>query len=237
MEIWDAYDINRQKTGKTLVRGEKIPEGLYHLVVESCVMNERGQLLIQRRAFDKDVFPGLWATTGGAALAGESSAQAVARENAEEMGFAPDFSRAKLLCQATRPTYHRDVWLFIQDVADDDIRLQKEEVADFRWVLPDDIERDETLRQDFEHYAFWQSVKHLLVLESMRLRIPVGRYRHFKGGEYQVEGLALDSETLEPRVLYRALYGTNELWTRPAAMWLETVTRDGKTMKRFERTE
>ena len=64
-----------------------------------------------------------------------------------------------------------------------------------------------------------------------------GKYRHFKGNEYEVTGIARHSETGEPMVVYRALYGNNELWVRPAEMWNETVIRDGKTIQRFTRTE
>lgn len=64
--------------------------------------------------------------------------------------------------------------------------------------------------------------------------IKIGKYRHFKGNEYEVIGVARNSETLEETVVYRALYGDKELWVRPAAMWNETVERDGKTFKRFE---
>lgn len=60
-----------------------------------------------------------------------------------------------------------------------------------------------------------------------------GRYRHFKGNEYEVIGVGKHSETLEEYVIYRALYGEGGLWVRPAAMWNETVERDGKTYKRF----
>ena len=63
--------------------------------------------------------------------------------------------------------------------------------------------------------------------------IRLGRYRHFKGGEYEVIGVARHSETLEEMVVYRALYGEGGLWVRPASMWDETVERDGKTFKRF----
>ena len=63
--------------------------------------------------------------------------------------------------------------------------------------------------------------------------IKAGKYRHFKGGEYEVLCTAKDSETLEPLVVYRALYGEGEVWVRPARMWNETVERDGKTHKRF----
>ena len=60
-----------------------------------------------------------------------------------------------------------------------------------------------------------------------------GRYRHFKGNEYEVIGLARHSETQEEMVIYRTLYGDFGLWVRPARMWNETVERDGKTYKRF----
>ncbi len=63
--------------------------------------------------------------------------------------------------------------------------------------------------------------------------IKPGRYRHFKGNEYEVLGTAKHSETLEEMVVYRALYGERGLWVRPAAMWNETVERDGATYRRF----
>ena len=58
--------------------------------------------------------------------------------------------------------------------------------------------------------------------------IKLGKYRHFKGGEYEVLHLAKDSESLEMMVVYRALYGEGGVWVRPAKMWNETVERDGK---------
>jgi hypothetical protein len=63
--------------------------------------------------------------------------------------------------------------------------------------------------------------------------IKLGKYRHFKGNEYEVIGIARDSETLEDTVVYRALYGEGGLWVRNAKMFSETVSRDGKTFKRF----
>ena len=64
--------------------------------------------------------------------------------------------------------------------------------------------------------------------------IKKGRYRHFKGNEYEVIGTAKHSETLEEYVVYKALYGDGGLWIRPKEMWNETVERDGKVFKRFE---
>ena len=63
--------------------------------------------------------------------------------------------------------------------------------------------------------------------------IKPGRYRHFKGKEYEVLGVACHSETEEELVVYRALYGDFGLWVRPVSMWNETVERDGKTFRRF----
>jgi hypothetical protein len=67
--------------------------------------------------------------------------------------------------------------------------------------------------------------------------IQLGKYRHFKGNEYEVIAVAKHSETLEHMVVYRALYGDYGIWVRPASMWQEEITRDGKTFKRFEKIE
>ena len=67
--------------------------------------------------------------------------------------------------------------------------------------------------------------------------IPPGRYRHFKGNEYEVIAVARHSETEEPMVVYRALYGEGGIWVRPAAMWNEVIEREGKKFRRFERIE
>lgn len=66
------------------------------------------------------------------------------------------------------------------------------------------------------------------------MTIKSGRYRHFKGNEYEVVGIAKDSETLEELVVYRALYGERGLWVRSARMFAETVERDGRVMPRFQ---
>jgi len=67
--------------------------------------------------------------------------------------------------------------------------------------------------------------------------IEPGKYRHFKGNEYELVGIAKHSETLEDMVVYRALYGEGGLWVRPAAMWEEHVERDGYSGPRFVKIE
>jgi len=66
---------------------------------------------------------------------------------------------------------------------------------------------------------------------------PIGRYRHYKGNEYELVGVVRHSETLEALVLYRPLYGEGALWVRPHAMFFETVTVAGLTQPRFARLD
>jgi hypothetical protein len=63
---------------------------------------------------------------------------------------------------------------------------------------------------------------------------PTGRFRHYKGGEYEVIGVARHSETLEPLVIYRPLYGAGGLWVRPHAMFFGSLLVDGILRRRFE---
>ena len=65
------------------------------------------------------------------------------------------------------------------------------------------------------------------------MEIKLGKYRHFKGNEYEVIGVARHSESMQEMVVYRALYGDGGLWVRPAEMWKDTVTREGVTYQRF----
>lgn len=69
------------------------------------------------------------------------------------------------------------------------------------------------------------------------MNLQPGRYRHFKGNEYELLFVARHSETMEEMVVYRALYGERGLWVRPASMWNETVVRDGKTYQRFTKID
>ena len=74
------------------------------------------------------------------------------------------------------------------------------------------------------------SLKQLGVIMSLR----IGRYRHYKGNEYEVIGVAKHSEDETELVVYRPLYGEKSLWVRPLSMFIETVQVDGETQLRFE---
>lgn len=67
------------------------------------------------------------------------------------------------------------------------------------------------------------------------MKVELGKYKHFKGGEYEVIGVAKHSENLEDFVIYKALYGKKDLWIRPLKMFLEKVTVNGKKVNRFQK--
>ena len=138
MELWDIYDIDRQKTGKLCRRvdGKALADQDYHLVVHICLFNPQGQLLIQRRQLDKAGYPGLWdVTAAGSALAGVSSAQAAARELFEEMGIRHDFTNERPAFTVNFPDGFDDVYLIqTPDIALSALRLQTQEVMDASWA-------------------------------------------------------------------------------------------------------
>ena len=70
--------------------------------------------------------------------------------------------------------------------------------------------------------------------DNSDMEIKTGKYRHFKGKEYEVIGVGKHSETEEEYVIYRALYGERGLWIRPANMFLEIVEKDGVKQERFK---
>lgn len=144
MELWEIYDIDRQKTGRLAQRknGCPLPAGDYHLVVHICLFNQKGQLLIQQRQLHKAGYPGLWdVTAAGSALAGENSAAAAARELWEELGLRHDFSQERPHYTMNFPDGFDDVYLIRRDdVQLSDLRLQEEEVRDAKWATLDEIE-------------------------------------------------------------------------------------------------
>ena len=72
---------------------------------------------------------------------------------------------------------------------------------------------------------------------GLTMEIEKGKYRHFKGGEYEVLYVGKHSETQEEMVVYRALYGAGEVWVRPLSMWNDRIERDGKTYVRFTKIQ
>ena len=146
MEIWDLYNKHREITGKEHIRGEKIPEGYYHLVVHVWIRNKHGKYLISQRAANRPTCPLMWECVGGSVLKGEESVDGAVREVKEEVGIMLDPSKGEKVFSAIRDFIDGksfrdivDVWLFEYD---GELQLQNattDEVADCKWMSYDEI--------------------------------------------------------------------------------------------------
>ncbi len=135
MEIWDVYDKNKNKTNKRHVRGEKLADGDYHVVVHVWIKNNKGEILLTKRHPDK-TYPNLWECPGGSILAGESSLDGAIREVKEEIGINLFKFNGKMIKSERRDAYNDfyDVWLFDQSFEITETVLQEDEVSDIKWV-------------------------------------------------------------------------------------------------------
>ena len=141
-EIWDCYDIDRNKTGRVMRRGDPIRDGDYHLVVHACVIDPMGRMLIQKRTEDKAGWPGMWdVTMGGSAIAGETSRDAAKRELWEEIGLDVDLCGVKPNLSVNYRHNFDDFFILRQSCDIAFLRLQAEEVSDARWAGRDEIHR------------------------------------------------------------------------------------------------
>lgn len=110
MELWDLYDKGRAPLHRTHPRGAPLPEGAYHVAVEVAVFNPQGEVLLTRRAPEKEKHPGCWEITGGAVLAGEDSLTAACRELWEETGIRVQPQELTLLGTECVPRVFLDIY-------------------------------------------------------------------------------------------------------------------------------
>ena len=140
MELWDIYDTDRNKTGRTMERGSQFPDGAMHLVVHICIFNAQGEMLIQQRQPFKEGWSGMWdITVGGSAVAGDTSRMAAHRELLEELGLDVDFSDKLPALSLTFNHGFDDYYLIEQEVDFAALTLQPEEVAAARWASQEEI--------------------------------------------------------------------------------------------------
>ena len=135
MEFWDAYTRDVLPTGKTLVRGEPIPDGLYHIVCEVLVRHTDGSYLCMKRAMSKEAFAGYYeATAGGSALMGEKPLMCIRRELREETGLVcGSFTELrKTISEVNHALFYS--YLCTVSCEKDAIRLQEGETEGYRWM-------------------------------------------------------------------------------------------------------
>ena len=146
MELWDIYDGNKQRTGRTMKRNDwSLKDGEYHLTVLGVVARPDRKFLITQRVMTKAWAPGWWEVSGGAVMAGEDSKDAVIREVKEETGL--DVSNAEggyvFSYQRENPgegdNYFVDIYRFVMDFDESDVDVQKEEALDFKLATHDEI--------------------------------------------------------------------------------------------------
>lgn len=137
MELNDIYDKDRNLTGRTHRRGTPWRRGEYGLVVCVWVYDGKGKLLLTRRAPEKS-FAGTWENSGGAALAGETSLQAITRELREETGIRAEPAEFQLLDSGRDKNAHYDFYC-LRRSADTQITLQPGETDDAQWVTFDQV--------------------------------------------------------------------------------------------------
>ena len=141
-EIWDIYDTDRNKTGKTARRGvDKLKEGEYHIIVNAIIMNSKNEILISQRAEFKE-FPLMWECNGGSILKGETSLEGVLREVKEELGLefkAEDAIYLKEVRRDRLPPDFKDLWLFRKDVDLKDVTFPDGEAVAAKWVSIDEF--------------------------------------------------------------------------------------------------
>lgn len=141
MEIWDLYDENGRLTGKDHIRGEKVPDGYFHLVVHVWIKNSKGEYLIAQRAADRPTFPLMWECVGGSVTKGENGLQGAVREVKEEVGIDLLPTDGKLVFSRVRKHFNDifEVWLFDYDGDIDLKNATTAEVAQTAWLNRNEI--------------------------------------------------------------------------------------------------
>lgn len=141
-ELWDIYDINRNKTGRTVERGKPMSQDEYHIVVNVWIKNSNGKWLISKRSPNKH-YGNFWECCGGSVVSGEDSLTAAIREAKEELGVELIPENGHLFTSSVRqyrtfPDF-LDVWVFNQDIDINTVVLQKGETCDVKWVTSEEV--------------------------------------------------------------------------------------------------
>ena len=142
MELFDLYTAERMKTGRTMVRGEPTPDGLYRMVVHVCIFDPEGHMLIQQRQPFKRGWSNYWdISVGGCVVSGETSRSAAEREVLEELGLAVNLANVRPTLTIHFEHGFDDIYVLTQKVDLSTLHLQYEEVQAVRWAAKDEILR------------------------------------------------------------------------------------------------
>ena len=160
MEIWDILDEQGNKTGKTIQKGEMIPEGYYHMGADIWIIDSKNNILIQKRSPQKKQSPNVWAMTGGSVIKGETTLETIERETFEELRIKLNMKNIKLVNHYKTGRVWIDSYLIKQEVDIKDIVMQEEEVSDVKWATYEEIEELNS-NEKFLHNR-WDYVKNVI---------------------------------------------------------------------------
>lgn len=139
MEMWDIYDADKKRTGRTMKKNDwRLKDGEYHMTALGVIRRADGKYLITQRVDTKPWAPGWWEVPGGAVMAGETSEDAVKREVFEETGLDVTTGDGGYLFTYKRENpgegdnYFVDIYRFVLDFAEADLRLQPDETKGYR---------------------------------------------------------------------------------------------------------
>lgn len=140
MEYFTLYNQDRIPLGKQILRGERIPDGEYHLVIHVCVFNLENKMLIQQRQPFKKGWSNMWdVSVGGSSTAGENSQTAAQRELEEEIGLKVSFEKIRPILTVHFDHGFDDIYTLNMDVDINDLKLQYEEVQAVKWASEEEI--------------------------------------------------------------------------------------------------
>ena len=145
MELWDVYNIDREKAGKVIDRHsfEILQNGEYHLVAEAIIINSKQEILMSKRAASKTKYPLMWECNGGSVKSGEDTLQAILRELKEELGIKLNKDEAIFYktIRDDKAKDFKDIWIFRKNIDLKELLFTDNEVIEAKWVSIKEFEK------------------------------------------------------------------------------------------------
>ena len=165
MELWEVLDDKGNPTGEIMEKYDKrvFDKGLYHLGSDVWIINSENKILIQKRSEYKRLEPNVWAMTGGSVIVGENSLETIVREAKEELDITIDSNKLKLITKFKTGNVWIDTYILKNDYDISEMKFQKEEVSDAKWVTWNEI--DELVKEGKFIKNRWEFVNEFLKKE------------------------------------------------------------------------
>lgn len=170
MEMWEVLDSEGNQTGEIMKKNEPgfFEKGLCHLGAEVWIINSDNKILIQKRSKQKNLYPNVWAMTGGAVILGENSKETIVREAKEELNIDINQDELTFISKIKIDSLWVDIYVLKHDYDIDKMKLQEEEVIDVKWATWKEIDNLVNERNFIEYR--WEIVSEILKKEIEDLK-------------------------------------------------------------------